>query len=140
MVYRLRYRVLNTKGWSLYSPVSSLLVAGVPDRPGKPKIESTSTSNIVLSFTPSVSNGGSPILRYDLFFRPESSNTFSAVTSYVGQLMTHTMTASHGLQAGEIHYFKLRSTNDVGDSEYSPEASAAFAPLPAALTPAPWVV
>lgn len=54
--------------------------------------------------------------------------------------MTHTMTASHGLQAGEIHYFKLRSTNDVGDSEYSPEASAAFAPLPAALTPAPWVV
>ena len=32
-VYRLKYRVLNARGWSPYSPVASMLVAGVPGKP-----------------------------------------------------------------------------------------------------------
>lgn len=35
-VYRLKYRVLNYLGWSALSPVSSLLVAGVPAKPAAP--------------------------------------------------------------------------------------------------------
>jgi hypothetical protein len=62
------------------------------------------------------------------------------VQTYDGVSMTHTLDAvADSLAVGEIHYFKLQATNDVGTSELSDEASAALAPLPAQLTPAPWV-
>lgn len=50
------------------------------------------------------------------------------------------------LRPGKLHFFKLVAVNAAGSSEFSDEASAALAPLPAVLTPPPsysshpWVV
>lgn len=41
------------------------------------------------------------------------------------------------LRPGKLHFFKLVAVNAAGSSEFSDEASAALAPLPAVLTPPP---
>ena len=140
LVYRFKYRARNSQGWSGYSPVASLLVAGVPTRPARPVVLSTSASEIVLKFREVSDNGGSPILSYALEARDETTTTFSSVETYDGESMTHTLEeVADSLAVGKIHYFRLKAINDVGGSEFSDVASAALAPLPAQLTPAPWV-
>jgi hypothetical protein len=90
-VHRLKYRVSNALGWSAYSPVASLLVAGVPDRPGKPVVDSTSGTQIVLGFAEPASNGGSPIDAYKLYVKEQSASAFTEVTTYDGTSMTHSL-------------------------------------------------
>ena len=93
---------------------------------------SVSASGITLSFGEVSESGGSPILRYLLFMRAESSPSSVEVSSYLGEAVTHALTVvDDSLVAGEIHYFQLLARNDVGDSELSDEASFAIAPLPA---------
>ena len=131
---------MNTLGWSGYSSAASLLVAGVPVRPMKPIVFGTSATQIELGFSEVADDGGSPVLSYTLYVRDEDTATFSPVSTYDGVSMSHTLdSVADSLSVGKIHYFKLQATNDVGTSEFSDEASVALAPLPAQLTPAPWV-
>jgi hypothetical protein len=106
-VYRLKYRVLNHLGWSEFSPFSSLLAAGVPAKPSKPSMVSVSASELALSFLEVLENGGSPIVRYVLYVRAESSASRTEVTTYAGVSMAHTLTVSTdtALVVGETHYF-----------------------------------
>jgi len=139
-VYRFRYRVRNSLGWSGYSPSASLLVAGVPQRPDRPRVEATSSSGISLSFREAQDNGGSPVLSYALYVRAEASQDYRLVATYDGESMAHVLdVVDDALLAGAIHYFQFQAINEVGASELSEEASAALAPLPAAPSPAPWI-
>jgi hypothetical protein len=140
-VYRLKYRVKNAVGYSDFSPVASMLVAGPPAPPAEPEMVSVDASSITLRFQEVTDNGGSPTLRYELHARPAATPTFSQITAYDGQSMTFTLEAVRdGLVPGSIHYFKMLAVNDVGNSLFSEEASFALAPLPPQLSPAPILV
>ena len=93
---------------------------------------SVSATGITLSFEEVSESGGSPLLRYVLFARAQSSPSSVEVATYLGEASTHALTvADDSLVVGEMHYFQLLARNDVGDSELSDEASFAIAPLPA---------
>jgi hypothetical protein len=93
---------------------------------------SVSASEIALSFSEVLDNGGSPITAYVLYMRAESSSSSTEITTYDGAAMTHTLTvADDALVEGEAHYFQFLARNDVGDSELSDGSSFAIAPLPA---------
>lgn len=140
LVYRFRYRVRNSLGWSAYSPSASLLVAGVPGRPDRPVVDGTSATAFSLRFSEVVDNGGSPVLSYVLYLRDETSQDYRLATTYDGASMAHVLDiVDDALAAGAVHYFKYQALNGVGASEPSEEASAALAPLPAAPSLAPWL-
>lgn len=57
MTYRARYRVKNSIGWSDYSPIAYILVAGVPDKNPNVQVVSFSSSSLTLQFSLPNSNG-----------------------------------------------------------------------------------
>lgn len=57
-VYRLRYRVLNSVGWSSFSPILNALVASAPSTPEAPRLISATSTSITLGFSESLFNGG----------------------------------------------------------------------------------
>jgi hypothetical protein len=131
-IHRLKYRVRNSLGWSPYSPVSSLLVAGPPDRPTKPRLVGVSAASLSLEFDEVSDNGGSPIHSYQLYTRMEADASFRLVGPSDSLTTARTLTvAGDSLVAGKIHYFKVTATNQVATSEFSDISSFAVAPLPA---------
>lgn len=65
--YTLRYRVLNSKGWSEWSPYTSFVAADVPSKPPAPILAFVVSTQIDLSLEQiSVDNGGQPILSWRL--------------------------------------------------------------------------
>jgi hypothetical protein len=49
-IYRFQYRVKNSLGWSEFSPITSMLVAGLPLKPAKPELVSVDATTMTLSF------------------------------------------------------------------------------------------
>jgi len=133
MTYRFRYRVLNGAGWSDYSPIQYAQAATTPSAPPAPSLQSASSTTIVLDFSESLDNGGSPIILYELYMDAGSiGSAYSKVTSYAGSTLTHTLTAgSDSLVSGTTYGFKFRAGNAIGYSEYSSEVRFAAASLPA---------
>jgi len=65
--YRLRYRVLNSVGWSTFSPILNALVASAPGTPAAPRLISATSTSITLGFSESLFNGGAGRLNYELW-------------------------------------------------------------------------
>jgi hypothetical protein len=59
-------------------------------------------------------------------------STFTKVTSYISNGMTHTVTTANDLIVpGTIYTFKFRAVNVIGPSSFSPETRIASASPPA---------
>jgi hypothetical protein len=127
-VFRTRYRVLNAIGWSNYSPITYIRAAQVPVAPGKPTFVEASGTSIKLTLTRSTDNGGSNIIRHDLFVDDGNLGAFSNVTTYDGSSII--VTISSGIVAGKFYRFSYKAVNDVGSSESSGMITVGFAALP----------
>ena len=119
-LYSLRYRVLNEKGWSQFSPETIVIAADPPSQPDMPSLESASSSSIVLDFvTSTIDNNGASITSYRLEMKDQSSE-FSEVSSYPAEgSIQHTLTAADGIQEGSIYTFRWFAANSVGESQSS---------------------
>lgn len=130
LVHRLRYRVLNSIGWSSYSPNLFALAATVPTRPASPYLKDATATSIRLGFYESTDSGGSKITGYELYKDSGlQGSSFSKVSSYTDNSMETTITAD--ITAGSTYTFKFRCFNKVGFSEFSEQVRFAIASPPA---------
>jgi len=129
--YMFRYRAWNVNGPGEYSAVSYLVAATTPARPPAIQYGASSASSVTLLFSPSSDDGGKIITSMELQMSPLLSTSWTAVASYQGASMSHTLTTStDGLVAYSKYRFRIRAVNDYGASSYSPELVASVAPLP----------
>jgi len=132
LTYQFRYRTRNSAGWSGYSDIGYITASRVPSAPASPTLDSASATTIVLDFTESEDNGGSPITSYELFMDTGSVGTaFVQVATYIDNAMTHTLTfAANAIVSGTTYGFKIRAVNDKGESSFSNEVRFAAASAP----------
>lgn len=65
------------------------MAAQAPERPPAPQYDSSDATTIDLLFTPSTDNGGSFINSYTLEISPYLSTSWSTVSTYAGEAMSH---------------------------------------------------
>lgn len=128
-VYFYRVRSTNSIGDSAYSTeVSAATFATVPAAPSNLTPTSVSTTQINLTWVDNASNEtGFKIER-----KTGAGGTYAQIATVGAGVTTYTNT---GLAAATTYFYRVRATNAVGDSAYSPEASATtFDTIPAAPT------
>jgi hypothetical protein len=67
LTYMFRYRASNTYGWGPWSPATTALAADPPAPPAAPALSAASDASVTLVLAPSLDNGGSQILGYELW-------------------------------------------------------------------------
>lgn len=91
-VYRVRYRIRNDIGWSVYSPMGYLRAADVPSAPPAVIAVTTSATEIALALQPSADSGGSEITAYELWIDDgDLGETFTKLDSYDGLSQSFTI-------------------------------------------------
>ena len=126
--YRIAIRAINAIGVSPLSQSSAAFLA--PTLPGAPSITSAvanSNNSVLITYSPTPSDGGSPITGYTITASPGGmQSTFIATDS-----KSHTFT---GLSALITYTFTISATNIVGSSLASAPSKqiTTFAPLPPA--------
>ena len=117
--YRVRYRGINSVGAGDWSDPTTIIASTVPGRPLTPVVTSADNTQITLSFTAVTDNGGSSILRNELYYSDSgvSLNTFGNDTAYDGTSMTYSFSAS--LTTGHTYGFQIRAVNNRGASDFS---------------------
>ncbi len=133
-VHRFRWRARNANGWSAFSPVAYIRAARVPGRPDAPILDSVDATSITVTLRRALDDGGSNVLGHELW-RNQGTGTadFIRVTTYGGQLSSHTLTTTaDALLAGQIYALKSRASNEFGYGEFSEELSVGLSSYPAA--------
>ena len=117
--YRARYRARNTAGWSDWSDIGYLLVAGVPSTPEKPTFKSATTSSITVSIQPSDRDNGAPVIDYMVYI--DTGNFTSDVNVHDGNWTygSGDYTLATSLSAGTIYRVGIIAVNDAGSSMMS---------------------
>ncbi len=114
-------RAVNSAGIGAQSTEMSIALAPPQTSPSQPQnLQATAEINSVnLTWSPPASNGGSAITGY-LIFRGTSTGSetlyqsITNVTTYLDQTVT----------SGTTYYYKIKAVNDVGQSDFSNEATA----------------
>lgn len=129
-IYRARYRAKNTAGWSDWSPIGYLLVAGTPSTPDKPTFVSATTSSITIAIEPSESDNGSPVTQYAVYI--DSGNFTSNVETLDGTWIQGSgdYTLASTLTAGTVYRVGIVATNAAGSSQMSQIGMFAASPTP----------
>lgn len=83
-----------------------------------------------ITLTRSTDNGGSNIIRHELWVDDGNLGAFSNLTTYDGQSIIFTISSSVSLVAGKFYRLKYRAVNDVGNSDFSGMTTIGFAALP----------
>lgn len=134
-VYRFRFRVRNTNGWSLFSPISHVRAATIPERPPAPAFVTATADSITVYVFETPKDGGSVITEYELYINSGGldSTDYTKVTTYDGFSATHTLTTSADsqLSAGTLYKLKTRARNSYGVSIWSEELNAGVSSFPA---------
>jgi hypothetical protein len=73
-IYRFYVVALNEAGPSEPSPITSIPCAAIPDPVADVKFATNSRSSTVISWTPPLDDGGSPIIRYEVYYRQGGSS------------------------------------------------------------------
>ena len=112
-----------------WSPIAVFKAATVPAPPEKPYYIGSTDDSITLGLLESVDNGGSEIIRYELF-RDEgdlSSPVNVKVSDYAVGVNEVTVT---GLTSGQVYRFTLVAVNDFSSSDPSLILTVACSALP----------
>ena len=133
--YAFRFRARNAYGWSDYSPIVYLTVAGKPEKPSTLVLNSFSSTQIVLEVPTVVDDGGSPITSLIFEYADGlTSTSFSTFGTCNTAGSTCTIGTSDGLSLGHIYKFRHKVSNGHGPSEYSNEVSVGLVDKPSAVT------
>ncbi len=135
LIVRARYRARNAVGWSSYSPISYTRAASRPRAPtAPPRVAGATSTSISLVLTRSEDNGGSPIVRHELWIDDGALGAYRQVTSYDGSSLEFTILLSleQYLLPGLVYRVRFLAVNDVGASDFSGSTAVALASLPAA--------
>jgi hypothetical protein len=133
--YSFRYRAKNAYGWSGYSDISYLTVAGAPAQPEKLILTSFSSTQIVIEITDTLDNGGEDVTSITVEYADGlTSSSYSAFPSCSITDSSCSIGTAQGLTPGHIYKFRHKVTNIVGDSEYSDVLSVGLVDTPSAVT------
>ena len=85
LTFAFKVRVENENGWSIFSDVSYIQVAEVPNRPSPPELVGATQTLITLKFFKPENNGGSQVTQYELYINDGESLTEpdTKVESYI---------------------------------------------------------
>lgn len=133
--YSFRFRAKNAYGWSGYSSIEFLTVAGVPGKPSNLILTSFSSSQIVLDIPTILDDGGSVITALELEYADGlTSSSFSTFAACTLASSSCTIGTSDGLIIGHIYKFRHRVINTYGSSDYSNVLSVGLVNAPVAVT------
>jgi len=111
-----------------------VVTADGPSKPDAPQASTSTLDSITVIWTNNANGNGSPISRYDLFWKLSTDTSFSESNVYTTTDMnslTHTVT---GLTAGSFYDFKVKAYNEVHSSDDSDISTAVAAIAPDAPT------
>jgi len=131
--YVLRARAVTDVGDGDWSATMAATPATVPSAPPGVAVAAGDTT-VTVSWTTPTSNGGSPIVDYQLESSSDAGTTWVAVTD---DASTANSAVATGLSNDTAYVFRVRAVNNVGSSNWSPTSAAA---TPTAATPAPVTV
>ena len=128
--YVLRVRAVTDVGDGDWSATTSAIPVTVPSAPPGIAVAAGDTT-VTVSWSTPTSDGGSPIVDYQLESSSDAGTTWVAVTD---DASTANSAAITGLVNDTAYVFRVRAVSDVGTSNWSP-TSAAVTPAAAAPTP-----
>jgi hypothetical protein len=128
LIYRVRYRVINSIGEGPWSDTAYVRAATLPQAPPSPVVASVAADRIVLELSPTPDDGdsaGGSAFRYHLHANEgDDGSPFHKITAYDGASLTYTLVSGDPIgasgkvfEAGRIYSVKLTAENEVGDSE-----------------------
>jgi len=94
----------------------TIALADVPDAPGKP-VGTPGNTQVILTWAAPASDGASAITDYTVQFSANGGTTWTTFTDGVSATTSATVT---GLVNGTAYVFRVRATNAIGPSEWSP--------------------
>ena len=128
--YVLRVRAVTDVGDGDWSATTSAIPVTAPSAPPGIAVAAGDTT-VTVSWSTPTSNGGSPIVDYQLESSSDAGTTWVAVTD---DASTANSAAITGLVNDTAYVFRVRAVSDVGTSSWS-LTSAAVTPVAAAPTP-----
>lgn len=116
IIYEYRVQSYNTSGNSLYSKIASIQTPvdasqSLPPKPLNFIADPISPNEINLRWSASLSN-------VESFIIERSSETDSANFQEITRVLATTFRDSVGLSSGRIHYYRIRASNNAGESDY----------------------
>ena len=127
-LYRTRYRAINIKGFSGYSPIGYIEASQVPSQPSSPIVTLVGT-NIVISWTLPY-NGGNLITLIEVYIQSSSGTFLNDTTTQISNSITKSMStiiSTYSLAQGSSIVAQVRMKNNNGYSSFS--ASSTNNPL-----------
>ena len=123
--YVFRIAAVNVIGTGSYSTASTAVsTATVPDAPGTPTPTANQNTQVPLTWSVPVGNGGSAITDYVVQY--STSATFaSAVTTFADGTSASASATVTGLANGTTYYFRVAAVNAVGTGPYSTISASA---------------
>jgi len=121
VTYTYKVSAVNSVGEGPFSNEVSATPQSGPTVPSAPQnlVANAGNQRVLLSWQAPVSDGGSPITGYKVYWGT-SSGSYTNVQN-VGNVLTYTVT---GLTNGQRYYFAVTALNSVGESAKSNEVSA----------------
>jgi PKD repeat protein len=110
--------VTDNTSVSVTDKVTVVISAVVPSAPGI-LVATAATDEVLLSWTPPASNGGSAITNYTIYRGTTSGG--ETVLATIGDILYYTDT---NVTDGQLYYYKVSAINAVGTGANSIEASA----------------
>lgn len=133
--FRMYIKVFNSIG-EAKSPITSTILASVPDTPPAPVFVALSSDDtqitIDLSSFTTASNGGSRVTSFEVQMATGQTRPFTSLVGFNSPFTALTYTQSSGLVKGETYRFIYRAKNVHGFGEFSPELETLAATIPQA--------
>ncbi len=129
--YTYRVSAINGIGTSSSSNTASVTTFGPPAAPTGLSASPASSSQINLSWTAPLNNGGSSIMGYKIERSTDGGSTWSTIKPNTGT--TGTVYFDTGLTAGKTYTYRVSAINGIGTSSPSTTASATT-PTPTTLS------
>ena len=116
--YYFRGACHNVNGWGPWGPATAATTDTEPDAPGMVTVSEITQTTLKASFVDSPDTGGSTILERQLGYSQSSSGNPTTTLNYAGPMTVQ------NLIPGTTYYFRSRSRNAVGWSDWSAPRTA----------------